>query len=87
MLDILPVVSKEVAIPIGKSIITENDNEYCKEQLSLLKVKNPVIAHWIENFSNKCEDKIGATMCGLIVYRLLESQAEANRMKSEILLK
>lgn len=87
MLDtFLPVVKPEVAASLHRQIFDKFDEPFIKEQLAILDKDNPVIARWIRQFGKTTEDAIGAMYCGVIVYKLLESQAEANRMAQEIKL-
>jgi hypothetical protein len=80
----LPVVNPEVGYSLGREISKWDDEPYIDEQLDLLLDKNPTLAVWIREYANRTEDPIGAMMCGLCVYKLLESQAEANLMAEEI---
>jgi hypothetical protein len=87
MLDtFLPVVKPEVAASLHREIFDKFDVPYIKNQLARLDEDNPVIGRWIMEFGKTTDDKVGAMYCGIMVYRLLESQAEANRMAEEIKL-
>lgn len=80
----LPVVKPEIGGSLEREMIEKsNDLKYIKEQLRRLDVDNPTVAYFIRNFAKTTKDKVGAAYCGLIVYRLLESQAEANIMYQE----
>lgn len=80
----LPVVKPEIGGSLEREMSEKaNDLKYVKEQLKRLDVENPTVAYFIRNFAKTTKDKIGTAYCGLIVYRLLESQAEANRMYQE----
>lgn len=80
----LPVVKQEIGGSLERELINKDDLKYIKAQLKRLDVENPTIAYFIRNFAKTTKDKIGVAYCGLIVYRLLESQAEANRMNAEL---
>jgi hypothetical protein len=80
----LPVVKPAVAGPLEQDMNgVESEIEYIKQHLKRLDVENPVISFFIRNFAKSTNDKRGAATCALMVYRLLESQAEANRMNFE----
>lgn len=78
----LPVVKPEIGGSLQQEM-PDNDIKYVKDQLRRLDTENPTVAHFIRNFAKTTKDKVGSAYCGLIVYRLLESQAEANRMYQE----
>ena len=82
----LPVVNPEVSHSLRRELCDKFDEPYLKEQLQILKEKNPVIAKWIKSYGKTTDDKLGAMYCGLMVYKLLESQAEANQMAEDIKL-
>ena len=80
----IPVVNPEIGWSLQKELFDKFDKEYLKEQLSQIDDKNPVISAFIRKFSETTDDQLGAAWCGLVVFKLLQSQAEANRMKMEI---
>ena len=79
----LPVVKPEIGGSLEREIFDKFDVDYVKDQLKRLDEENPAVARWIRKFSKTTEDRLGAAFCALITYRLLESQAEANRMNQE----
>jgi hypothetical protein len=79
----LPVVKPEICYSLEHEVIGQFDVEYVKSFLKKLDSDNPTIAQFIRRFSKTTEDRMGAIFCGLIVYRMLESQAEANEMNQE----
>lgn len=82
----IPVVKPEIGCSLEREVFDKFDVPYIKEQLRRLDKENPTIARFIRKFSKTTEDRVGAAFCGIIVYRLLESQAEANRMTYEDML-
>lgn len=77
----LPEVSKEVAFSTSANILEcSNDEYYVKKQIEEIREVNPVVAEWIKKFSEKTEDFVGSAMCGIIVYKMIYSQAEAKLM-------
>jgi len=79
----LPVVKPEIGGSLEREMFDRFDGEYVKEQLKRLDIENPTIARFIRLFAKTTEDRVGAAFCGLIVYRMLESQSEANQMSQE----
>lgn len=83
----LPVVKPEIGCSLEREmmdVIQESDDiNFVKDKLRRLDIINPTIARFIRDFAKTTEDKIGAAYCGIIVYRLLESQAEANQMQQD----
>ena len=80
----LPIVRPEISGPLEHEISNKYDEEYLEEQLSRIDEENPMISQWIRKFPKSTEDEMGAAFCALIVYRMLESQAEANQMNFEL---
>lgn len=82
----LPLVNSGTPASVERQIFDKFDEPYMKEQLRLLDDENPVIAQWLRSYSKTTKDRLGAMYCGLVVYKLLESQAEADWMENEISL-
>jgi len=82
----LPVVRPEIAASLNRELINKDDDPYINEQLDIIDDDNPVIGLWIREYSKTTDDPVGAMYCALMVYKLLESQAESNHMTSEIKL-
>ena len=87
----LPIVSCDIAPSVEHSIPRGGtDDEYIMCEMARLNEQNPVIARFISAFAtaeNRDLDYIrGVTTCGIFVYKLLESQAESDKMKEEIRL-
>lgn len=80
----IPVVKPEVGFSLQRELCDKFDKGYLKEELRKLDEENPVISRFIRNFSKTTDDRMGAAWCGLLVFKLLASQAEANRMEMEI---
>lgn len=79
----LPVVKPEIGGSLERELFDKFDVEYVKAQLLKLETDNPTVARFIRKFSKTTNDRTGAALCGVVVYRMLESQAEANRMNAE----
>lgn len=79
-----PVVKPEISGPLEHEMEKQTDIQYVKEQLKRLDIENPIIAKFIREFSKTTKDRLGVIFGSLLVYRMLESQAEANQMFQEL---
>lgn len=77
---LLPLVSEDVCYAVQAELHHSKENEFVIELLRRLEKDNPLVANFIAQFSLTTEDPVGATYAGLLVYRLLESQADANNL-------
>ena len=82
---LLPLVSAEVGFSIDHSM-SEDTSTAIKGGLKSLSEENPVIAEWITRWAKMSKDKCHVAICGLVVYQLLKSQAEADKMAEELKL-
>jgi hypothetical protein len=85
MKNLLPFVTNEVGCSVAQSL-SNDDKKNCITQLKRIKKTNPAIAEFIQKWASYCEnkeEKIRTVMCGVLVYRLLESQAEADLMNEQ----
>lgn len=80
----LPHVNFDIGHSLAREVVCRDDKEYLEEQLNRLEKENPAVSRWIRNFSKTTRDRLGSMFCAVMVYRLLESQAEADRMTREI---
>jgi len=76
----LPIVQPETCFAIEGECVNQDDTVLVKKLYKQIKRKNPIVAVWIREWSKKTKDKMGAMACALIVYRLIESQFEADFM-------
>ena len=84
----LPFVLNEVGASIAMSM-GDNDIENIKKELKHIKKVNPAVAEFINKWSKEALDKdarLHSAFCGILVYKLLESQAEADYMNQEFKL-
>lgn len=80
----LPVVNPDVGHSLAREVIARDDEDYLDEHLARLDEENPTISVWIRKFAEQTSDPVGSMFCAVMVYRLLESQAESNKMTEEI---
>ena len=81
----LPVVSIETGNAILRELRGDSGGEQVHELLSRLEESNPCIARFINQLSARNPESAEIYAAALIVYRLLESQDEADRLKEEFL--
>ena len=82
-MDKLPIVSSEICAAVSADIAHGPMNDYMVELLGKLALENPQVANFIALYSMQASDPTIVGCCGLLVYRLLESQLEANALKEE----
>lgn len=82
----LPLVHPDVGYSLAQEVDKCDDEQYLDEHLARLENENPTISTWIKHFAKRTDDELGSMWCAMMVYRLLESQAEVNRMMEEIRL-
>lgn len=88
---LLPIVSEEVT-DVVELELEQKDIEYINEILNRMKEDNPVIYDVIQtsvsylqtNYDYSEEELLPALYLSTIVYCLLESQAEANKLNKEV---
>lgn len=80
---LLPVVNSEVGFSIAQYIGNREDREFLVTELERIFTENPTVAEFIVRWGNET-GSMEATYCGVIVYYLLRSQAESNRMDKEL---
>lgn len=78
--NLLPVVNPDVGHSVAESIGDE-DQEYIIKEIKKLKKKNPAIADFIKKWCKGSKCTTHSALCGILVYNLLESQAEVNLME------
>lgn len=85
---LVPIVTQEVASAIKAEMLQSNSNDYIIEILERLgDGDNPSIANYLGQLANQSRtpfEKQLIVYAGLGVYRLIESQIEANKMKKEL---
>ncbi len=82
---LLPYVSEEIGFALQGEILEKPGNEYVVEILQRLTEDNPHVANFIATMSlNSDGSPLHSAYLSILVYRLLESQADADKMKSEL---
>jgi len=79
----LPVVSRDIASSIAAGLRNYDDEFYINEKIEEIKDSNPIIAEWLTDFCPNTEDRIACMFAGIVLYKMLYSQAEAEYMNEE----
>lgn len=79
----LPVVTKETGYTVCRELERERENDYVISLLERLEAKNPCVAEFISRLAIQHEDPVGISTAALLVYRLLESQSEADSLTQQ----
>jgi len=80
---LLPYVSEEVSEVLSKEFIETPGDQYTRKIFERLQSENPKIVHFVLEASMGSSDPMRVLHIGLLVYRLIESQAQADEMKRE----
>ena len=84
MENLLPFVSSEVGFSIANSLGDEYDAKTWRMEYKKIKKSNPTVAEFIIKWAKACKKhRLHTAICGILVYRLLESQAEVDRIDEE----
>ncbi len=86
MKPLLPVVNAAIGFPLAESIEKIHDKKQWRKVMKQIEKTNPVIAAFIRSWSKEAggtNSAVHSAICGILVYKLLESQAEADRMNEE----
>ncbi len=82
----LPRVTKETGYAVCRELEQEEDNNYIIKLLENLEEDNPCVAEFVSRLAIQHEDPVGISTAALLVYRLLESQVEAEELKEQLKL-
>jgi hypothetical protein len=80
----LPRVTKETGYAVCRELEQEDNNDYIISLLARLESKNPCVAEFVSRLAIQHDDPVGITTAALLVYRLLESQAEADDLRRQL---
>lgn len=84
MKSLLPMVDSEVGFSLAKTVGEKGDAEFIKTELKRLDKENPTVADFIRKWSLLGDCQTHTKFCGILVYKLLRSQAEADRMTEDL---
>ena len=80
----LPRVTKETGYAVCRELDRDDNNEYVIALLKRLESENPCVAEFVSRLAIQHEDPVGISTAALLVYRLLESQAEADALSRQL---
>lgn len=76
----IPTIQEDVAKPLQKELLETEETEYMVAAIRDLQKKNPLAANFISQFAMSTKEPVSVAYCALILYKLLEGQAEANAL-------
>lgn len=80
----LPTVTKETGFAVCRELERADNNDYVIQLLERLEEQNPCVAEFVSRLAIQHDDPVGITTSAMLVYRLLESQAEADALRQQI---
>ncbi len=80
----LPRVTRETGFAVCRELEQEDNNDYIIAMLARLEAENPCVAEFVSRLAIQHDDPVGITTAALLVYRLLESQAEADDLRRQL---
>lgn len=80
----LPVVTRETGYAVCRELEQAEGNEYILHLIERLETENPCIAEFISRLAIQHDDPVAISTAALLVYRLLESQAEADELNERL---
>jgi CBS domain-containing protein len=81
---LLPRVTKETGYAVCRELEREDNNEYVIRMLERLERENPCVAEFVSRLAIQNDDPVGIATASLLVYRLLESQSEADALRRQL---
>lgn len=87
MHDYLPTVKREIAASMSVNMDgILDDQKFLKQELKKIRENNPIIAEFITKYAKTMpKAKMHAIYCGVMVYKLLRSQSEADAMNHDLI--
>jgi hypothetical protein len=77
----LPEVKRAIAASMAANMAqTPNDKQFLKKELKKIRKVNPLVAEFIVKYASTRKGTAHAIYCGVMVYKLLYSQSEADHM-------
>jgi hypothetical protein len=80
----LPRVTKETGFAVCRELEQETGNDYVIRLLERLEEENPCVAEFVSRLAIQHDDPVGVSTAALLVYRLLESQLEADALRRQL---
>ena len=80
----LPTVTKETGYAVCRELERDDNNSYVIRLLERLEEANPCVAEFVSRLAIQHDDPVGISTAAVLVYRLLESQAEADTLREQL---
>ncbi|MCX6819109.1 MAG: hypothetical protein NT129_03880 [Candidatus Aenigmarchaeota archaeon] len=80
---LLPVVSSDTCYSIIQEVSEKSSGDYTIQVLKRLAEDNPVVATFLAEFALKSRDPAAISYTTTILYRMLESQAAADKLERD----
>jgi hypothetical protein len=78
---LLPIVDPEIGETIKRELLNQPGLEYIEQHLKRIQKENPTVANFINLMAQQSKDPKMVTTACVLVYRLLETQAEIDELK------
>lgn len=80
----LPTVTKETGYALCRELERSEHNDYVIQLLERVEAQNPCVAEFVSRLAIQHDDPVGISTAAMLVYRLLESQAEADALREQL---
>jgi len=80
----LPTVTKETGYALCRELERSEYNDYVIQLLERVEAENPCVAEFVSRLAIQHDDPVGISTAAMLVYRLLESQAEADALRQQL---
>lgn len=77
---VLPPVSPDILNAIIAEMRSQPRDAYAIRIIERLLVENKTLGEFIVKFSQRTEDPLGAMLCGVLVFRMIESQSQSDKL-------
>ncbi|GIW73457.1 MAG: hypothetical protein KatS3mg102_2999 [Planctomycetota bacterium] len=80
----LPRVTRETGYAVCRELEEHPGNDYVIRLLERLEEENPCVAEFVSRLAIQHDDPVAVSTAALLVYRLLESQLEADELRRQL---
>ena len=81
---LLPTVTQETGYAVCRELERSEYNDYVIKLLERVEDENPCVAEFVSRLAIQHGDPVGISTAAMLVYRLLESQAEADNLRQQL---
>ena len=83
-MNLLPIVTQETGYAVCRELERSEHNDYVIGLLERVERENPCLAEFVSRLAMQHGDPVGISTAAMLVYRLLESQAEADSLRQQL---